>query len=126
MEFKFVISDPKTKKSYQIKKGADMLIGMKIGQTFDGHMIELKDYELKITGGSDTDGFPMRKDVHGHMRKKILLSNGLGFKSKIKGQRKRKNVRGNEISKEISQINCVITKYGSKKIEELVPKKEEK
>lgn len=128
MGFKIVISDPKTRKAYQkeIEKETSGLIGKKIGETFSGDILGLQGYELQITGGSDKDGFPMRPDVEGTARKKILLSSGPGFHPKRKGQRKRKSVRGNTISLDISQINVKIVKYGTKSIEEIFGKKEEK
>jgi small subunit ribosomal protein S6e len=78
---------------------------------------------LKITGGSDKDGFPMHPDVEGIGRKRILLTGPPGFHPRLKGERRRKTVRGNTISEDIVQINCKIVKRGEKPIEELVPKK---
>jgi len=127
MNFKLVISDPKTRKAYQkeIEQKASGLLGKKIGEKVSGTPFGLTGYELEITGGSDKDGFPMRKDVEGTARKKILLSSGPGFKPGRKGQRKRKSVRGNTISSSISQINLKITGYGQKPIDELLGTKKE-
>jgi len=127
-EFKFVVSDPKTKKSYQVnidQEKAYTIIGKKIGDKFDGSLIGLAGYELEITGGTDKDGFPMLSSIQGPVRKKIVLASRPGFKPKLKGQRKRKTVRGNTISADIAQINTKIVKYGSKPLEEIF-KKEEK
>jgi small subunit ribosomal protein S6e len=127
-DFKIVVSDPKTKKSYQVTISQDKaysLIGKKIGDKFDGSLLGLAGYELEIRGGSDKDGFPMIPSIQGPVRKKILLSSPPGFKPRLKGQRKRKTVRGNTISADIVQINTKIVKYGSKPIEEII-KKEEK
>ncbi|MFH8120306.1 MAG: S6e family ribosomal protein, partial [Candidatus Aenigmatarchaeota archaeon] len=58
--FKFVVSDPETRKSYQIEveqSKALGLIGKKIGEEFNGELIGLPGYVLKITGGTDKDGF---------------------------------------------------------------------
>ena len=44
--------------------------GMKIGDIIKGGLIGFPNYEFQITGGSDTSGFPMRKDVHGPVKKK--------------------------------------------------------
>ena len=60
-------------------------------------------------GGSDKDGVPMRSNVHGGVRRAVVLSGGAGFKPKKKGERKRKTVRGNIITDEIVQINIKIT-----------------
>jgi small subunit ribosomal protein S6e len=132
--FKFVISEPETRKSYQLEVDqakAIALVGKKIGDEFNGDLIGLNGYSLKITGGSDKDGFPMHPSVKGPGRKRVLLSSTPGFHPKIKGQRKRKTVRGDTISDAIVQINVKVVKKGEKPLEELVPtkpkeKKEEK
>ncbi|MEM1689562.1 MAG: 30S ribosomal protein S6e [Candidatus Hadarchaeales archaeon] len=124
---KIVISDPKTGKSYQIELGeaeSKKLIGMKIGDKIDGNLLGLPGYELQITGGSDKDGFPMRRDVTGAGRKKVLLSGPPGFRPKKKGERRRKYVRGNQISEAIVQVNTKITKYGEKPLDEIFKPKE--
>jgi len=127
--FKIVISDPKAKKAYQkeLDQGASGLIGKKIGDKFSGNHLGLAGYELEVTGGSDKEGFPMRRDMEGPGRKKILLSHGPGFHPASKGRRKRKSIRGNTISPSISQINAKIVTYGAKSIEDgLGVKKESK
>lgn len=125
--FKIVISDPKARKAYQkeIDQGASGLVGKKIGDRFSGNHLGLAGYELEVTGGSDKEGFPMRRDVEGPGRKKILLSHGPGFHPKSKGRRKRKSIRGNTISPQISQINAKVATYGTKSIDELLGVKKE-
>jgi len=126
--FKIVVSDPKSRKGYQkeVDQNASGLKGKKIGNKVSGNIMGLQGYELEITGGSDSDGFPMRADVDGAVRKKILLTKGVGFKSKIKGKRKRKSVRGNTISADIAQVNTKVIKYGNQPIDKLLGAKEEK
>ncbi|NIM47533.1 MAG: 30S ribosomal protein S6e, partial [Candidatus Aenigmarchaeota archaeon] len=63
MAFKIVISEPKSRKAWQIEKDAPSFIGKKIGDKFDGSLIGLSGFTLQITGGSDKDGFPMRPDL---------------------------------------------------------------
>ncbi len=87
---------------------AKRLIGLKIGDVFDGSLIGLKNVKLKITGGSDYSGFPMRPDIMGGVKKRVLLSGPPGFHPKEKGERRRKMVRGNTITEDIVQINTVI------------------
>ncbi len=119
VEFKLVISDPKAKKAYQVElksPDADRLIGKKIGEIIKGELINLAGFEFKITGGSDKQGFPMRADVHGTKRVRILLGNGPGIKVKRKGERKRKSIRGNQIADDIAQINLKVVKEGSKRL----------
>jgi small subunit ribosomal protein S6e len=122
VEFKAVINDINGK-SYQVNvegHHANSLIGKGIGEVVDGIFVGLPGYKLKITGGSDKDGFPMRKDLPGGRRRKVLLAGGVGFKPQTGGQRRRKTVRGNSISPDTSQLNMKITQPGSKTIEELL------
>ncbi len=127
--FKFVVSDPTTRKAYQIeveKERAAGVLGLRIGDVVDGGFLGLPGYKLKITGGTDRDGFPMHRDVEGPGRKRLLLSGPPCFHPRVKGERRRKLVRGNTISEDIAQINCKVVEYGEKPLEELIPKKEEK
>src|SRR3989442_3529364 len=106
-EFKAVIADPKTGKAY--KKDitghyANALIGKKIGEDLDGLYVGLPGYKLQITGGSDKDGFPMRADLPGTRRKRLLLSGGVGFHPVPPRMRKKKTGRGNTGSPGIIQL----------------------
>ncbi|NHI93968.1 MAG: 30S ribosomal protein S6e [Candidatus Lokiarchaeota archaeon] len=128
---KLVISDPKLGRTIQKEVEEEKLrpfLGKKIGDTISGGVIDFPGYEFRITGGSDEDGTPMRPDVRGPTRKRILITKGVGLrKNKIKrdGNRVKKMVRGNQIVEEIVQINLVITKQGKKPIIE-TQKEEEK
>ncbi len=98
-------------KSKQIEIPEDRqnsLFGKKIGDTLDGSVLGFQGVKIKITGGSDKDGFPMRPDFPGMRRKRVLLTGGVGFKPKREGLRKKKNIRGNTISNDISQVNFVV------------------
>ena len=126
---KIVISEPKTGKSYQIEideNKSKALYGSKINEEIDGAILGLAGYKLEVRGGTDKDGFPMRKDIHGTERKRILITTGSGFRKKTKGERKRKGVRGDTISEFIEQVNMKVTKEGTKKLEEVIGKKEKK
>lgn|SRR3989338_238988 len=103
-----VINEPKTRKSFQKDMEAPSLVGMKIGDQFDGNLVGLGGFKLQLTGGSDKEGFPMRFDLPGEARRRILLSKGPGFNSTKKGMRKRKNISGNTVSATTKQINCKI------------------
>ena len=132
--FKFVIAEKG--KCYQIEKDqkdCETIIGLKIKNTFSGDIIGLEGYELQITGGTDKDGFPMKPDVQGAVKKGMLLKKSTGFSGrkkrrkklvKIKGLRRRKTVRGNTIDSSITQINCRVVKTGNKGLDELIGKKE--
>jgi len=121
-----VLSDPETRKAYNIKTEKPAFIGKKIGDKVDLAEINLNGFEGIITGGSDADGFPMRKSLQGIQRKKLLLSKGPGFKPTKKGERKKKTVRGNTIAEDIHQVNIKITKKGTINLDELYGKKETK
>ena len=118
-DFKLVISDPKSGKSYQREvKDPDSgaLIGRKIGDTVKGDEFGLAEYEFIITGGSDYCGFPMRKDVAGIARKRILAVQGIGVGKLGKGIRHKKTIAGNTVHPRISQINLKIVKEGKAKL----------
>jgi small subunit ribosomal protein S6e len=115
--FKLTISDKKGKSlSKELKdREANSLIGLHIGNELDAAVIGLAG-KIKITGGSDKSGMPMRSDIYGSARKPVLLSKGVGLQNIEKGQRRRRLIRGNTISEEIYQINCSYD--GELKIEE--------
>ena len=110
-KFKVIISDPAdgTSQSMELEETQEVpIIGRKLGEIIDGTAVKLSGYKLKITGGSDKDGFPMRPNIHGGVRVGAILSGGVGFHSSKKGERKRKTLRGNVITDEIVQINMKI------------------
>ena len=126
---KLVISDTKTGKSFQVeipKESEAKIVGLKIGQSFDAGFAGAPGYKLELTGGSDKEGFPMRRDIPGPRRAKFLLSSGSGFRSTQKGMRMRKTVRGNTISEETMQVNAKVLEAGAKPLEELFVKAEKK
>lgn len=113
----------KSGKTYKVELEEDktsLFYGKMIGEEFEGDLIGLSGYTFKITGGSDNSGFPMRKDISGYNKKKVLISGGTGLRNVKKGVRNRKTVRGNTISEEISQINVIVTKEGSQPLSEII------
>jgi len=128
VEFKVVVNDTKGGKSYQVLVSghhANSLIGKKIGDEVDGIFISLPGYKLQITGGTDKDGFAMRKDLPGMVRRRLLLSDGIGFHEIEHGMRKKKSMRGNTIGQDVVQINMKVTKHSTKPIDSIL-KPEEK
>ncbi len=120
---RIVISDKENGKAYQIEPEEEQfrnLIGLEIGETFNGSEIDIPNYKLKITGGSDKEGFPMRGDVKGERRVKALFRGGSGYNQTEDGMRKRKTVRGNRVSAQTAQLNTVVEERGEKSIEELL------
>ncbi len=128
MEFKVVLCDPETGKAYQRElkdEKARMINGLKIGDEFDGAILGLSGYRLRITGGSDRCGFPMKKGVHGTNRMRILMDGGVGYKPR-RDVRRRKTVRGEKLDEDIVQVNTKIVKRGKKSVEELLGIKKDK
>jgi len=118
VSFKLVLSDPKTGKSEasEVKDAsAQLLMGRKIGEVVDATTIGLTG-KIMITGGSDKAGFPMRRDTLGGGKNYVLLTRGVGYKTREEGAKKRKLVRGNTITEETYQINA-------KRVEDQAPAK---
>jgi small subunit ribosomal protein S6e len=119
-KFKVIVSDPETGTSKVVEleeSRAAPLVGRKISEVVDGAIVDLPAHKLKIVGGSDKDGVPMRPSVHGGVRRRVVLSGGVGFNPHNKGERKRKTVRGNVITDEIVQVNTKIVEKPKKPAE---------
>jgi small subunit ribosomal protein S6e len=119
-KFKVIVSDPEagTSKVVELEEArAVPFIGRKIGETVNGAVVDLPAHKLQIMGGSDKDGVPMRSDVHGGVRRNVVLSGGTGFNPQDKGERRRKTVRGNVVTDEIVQINTKIIEKPKKPAE---------
>ena len=108
--FKVIVSDKHGKSiSRELKdKEAQPLLGSRIGDLVDFSILVIANGKFQVTGGSDKSGTPMRKDVHGGVKKYILLSKGTGMRSDREGIRKRKLIRGNIVTEEIYQLNCLL------------------
>ena len=105
------VSDPRTGRTKPVHLKPEQFtpfIGMRIGDVIDGSVVGMPGYKLQITGGTDRDGFPMRPDVHGGARVRVLLSKGPGFHPRERGERRRKTVRGNVITDDVVQVNTKI------------------
>lgn len=127
-DFQIVLSDPKTGKSYKIDAtgaAAGSLIGKRVGEEVDGNVFGLPGYSITITGGTDRTGIPARRDLPGGMRRRLLISQGIGFNERYGGERRRKSVRGNEITADFVQINAKVAKYGKKSLRALLEGEEE-
>ena len=128
-KFKIIISDADsgTSKTVELEEAQGVpLIGRKLGEALDGAIVGLSGHKVQITGGSDKDGFPMRPNVHGGVRRKVMLGGGVGFNPSDKGRRRRKMVRGNVITDEIVQINMKILEKPKQAKEEKRKKEKEK
>ena len=109
-QFKIIVSDKNGKSvSKELKdKEAQPLVGLRAGEIVDATVVGITPGKIQLKGGSDKSGTPIRSDVHGGVKKYVLLSKGAGMRDDREGIRKRKLVRGNMITEEIYQINCLL------------------
>ena len=88
-------------------------------QEIDGNILgdEFEGYLLRISGGNDKQGFPMRQGVLTNTRVRLLCKKGhKGYRQRRAGERKRKSVRGCIVGHDIAVLNLVVTQDGEKKI----------
>jgi small subunit ribosomal protein S6e len=127
VEFKVVVSDPKTGRAYNVDASggaAGVIVGKRIGDELDAGTLGLAGYRILITGASDRTGTTAKKGLPGAGRKRLLLAGGVGFHPTMDGERRRKMVRSNEITQDFVQVNARVTAYGEKTLDELFPKVE--
>jgi len=89
---------------------------------------EWKGYVLRIMGGNDKQGFPMKQGVLLPYRVRLLLSEGHScFRERRDGQRKRKSVRGCIVAADIAALSLVVVKQGDADIpgltDQVLPKR---
>src|SRR3569833_385629 len=78
---------------------------------------EWKGYVLRITGGNDKQGFPLKQGVLLPTRVRLLLSDGHScYRTRRSGERKRKSVRGCIVSGEVSGLAVTIIKQCEQEI----------
>lgn len=117
-KFKIVLSDPEAGTSKMVElegSRAVPLVGRRLGDLIDGTAVGMAGHKLRITGGSDKDGFPMRPDIHGGVKTRVVIAEGVGFHSHQQGERRRKTLRGSVITEEIFQVNMKIVEKPAKK-----------
>jgi small subunit ribosomal protein S6e len=84
---------------------------------------EWKGYIVRISGGNDKQGFPMKQGVLTNGRVRLLLSKGHScYRPRRKGERRRKSVRGCIVDSNLSVLNLVIVKKGESDIPGLTDK----
>ena len=78
---------------------------------------EWKGYIVRISGGNDKQGFPMKQGVMTTGRVRLLLSDGHScYRMRRNGERRRKSVRGCIVDANLSVLNLVILKKGEQEI----------
>lgn len=128
-----------TQKMYEIEHKSELkLYGRKVGDQFNGELVDEKftGYVFEITGGDDSQGFPMSRKYLTPNRVRPLLSKGdTGYRCRRDGVRKRKSVRGAIVSEEINVLSLIIIRVGEQQLEGLtdvikakthLPKRDEK
>ena len=70
-------------------------------------------YVVRISGGNDKQGFPMKQGILTTGRVRLLLSKGHScYRPRRSGERKRKSVRGCIVDANMSVLNLVVVKKG--------------
>jgi len=78
---------------------------------------EWKGYIVRITGGNDKQGFPMKQGVLLPYRVRLLLADGHScYRPRRAGERKRKSVRGCIVGPDIAVLSLVLVKQGEQEI----------
>ncbi|XP_055386197.1 40S ribosomal protein S6 [Condylostylus longicornis] len=104
-----VVDDHKLRIFYEKRMGAQVEADV-LGD-------EWKGYILKITGGNDKQGFPMKQGVLTHGRVRLLLKKGHScYRPRRTGERKRKSVRGCIVDANMSVLALVVVRKGEKEI----------
>ena len=127
-KFQLIVSDPKSRTSRAAAvegTKAQALLGKSIGEEVDGKLLGVGNVRLKITGGTDRDGVPMRVDIQGSPKKRAIVAGGVGFKPLHEGERRRKLLRGRMIGEETLQVNSVVVSGELEKVVKPAEKAEE-
>lgn len=121
VEFKLVISDTATSFARTVSDPQSAgFLGKRIGESVGGELIGLTGYTLKITGGTDKSGFPLRPDLPGARQQRVFVGEGFGFEAPRRGMRRRRSFRGSQISEDTVQINLIVDQKGPKPLAELL------
>lgn len=107
------IDDDNKLRAFYDKRISHEVMGDSLGDDFKG-------YVFKISGGNDKQGFPMKQGVLTSQRVRLLFRDGMScYRSRKRGERKRKSVRGCIVSADLSVLNLVVVKKGDSEIEGL-------
>ncbi|GFQ71136.1 40S ribosomal protein S6 [Trichonephila clavata] len=101
------------------EKKLRMFYDKRMGHEVDADSLgdEWKGYVVRISGGNDKQGFPMKQGVLTTGRVRLLLSKGHScYRPRRTGERKRKSVRGCIVDANLSVLCLVIVRKGEKDI----------
>lgn len=78
---------------------------------------EWKGYMVRIGGGNDKQGFPMKQGILQNRRVRLLFKKGMScYRERRGGCRKRKSVRGCIVGHDLAMLALIITKKGEGEI----------
>jgi len=112
----FEIDDDKKLLPFYDKRMGAEVPGDCLGDQFAG-------YVLKITGGNDKQGFPMKQGILTNHRVRLLFKKGMScYRERRSGCRKRKSVRGCVVGPDLAVMAMTIVQKGEAEIEGLTDK----
>lgn len=94
----------------------------RISQEVDASVLgnEWKGYVLRISGGNDKQGFPMKQGILTNNRVRLLMRRGMScYRERRSGERRRKSVKGCVVDSNLSVLALVIVKKGEQEIDGL-------
>jgi small subunit ribosomal protein S6e len=104
-----VVDDHKLRLFYDKRMGAEV----EADQLGD----EWKGYILRVAGGNDKQGFPMKQGVLTNTRVRLLLKKGHScYRPRRTGERKRKSVRGCIVDQNLSALALIVVRKGQNEI----------
>jgi small subunit ribosomal protein S6e len=104
-----ILDEHKLRMFYEKRMGAEVEVDT-LGD-------EWKGYVLRITGGNDKQGFPMKQGVLSNVRVRLLLSKGHScYRPRRTGERKRKSVRGCIVDANLSVLALTVVRKGEAEI----------
>merc|ERR1712002_1167381 len=122
-DMKLNVSNPATgcQKLFEIEdeKKLRVFYEKRMGSEVDADSLgdEWKGYIVRITGGNDEQGFPMKQGVLTTNRVRLLLSKGHScYRPRKDGERRRKSVRGCIVDSGLSVLALMIVKKGEGEI----------
>jgi len=81
---------------------------------------EWKGYIVRISGGNDKQGFPMKQGILTSNRVRLLMARGMScYRERRSGERRRKSVKGCIVDSNLSVLSLVIIKKGEAEIDGL-------
>lgn len=81
---------------------------------------EWKGYIVRVSGGNDKQGFPMKQGILTNNRVRLLMRRGQTcYRERRSGERRRKSVRGCIVDSNLSVLSLVIVKKGDAEIDGL-------